>query len=106
VGVPHARRHSRLEPVAHAVQAHHERWDGTGYPLGLAGEAIPFASRIVPVCDAFSAMTADRPYRAACQAFEALLELRRCAGTQFDPLVVDTFVARADEAKVAWVRGL
>jgi two-component system, cell cycle response regulator len=90
-----------LEAVAQAVHAHHERWDGTGYPLGLGAEAIPFASRMVAVCDAFSAMSADRPYRAACQPFEALLELQRCAGTQFDPLVVDAFVARAGEAKVA-----
>ena len=52
-----------LDTVAEAVHAHHERWDGTGYPRGLAGESIPLASRIIAVCDAFSAMTTERPYR-------------------------------------------
>ena len=86
-----------LEAVARAVHAHHERWDGSGYPLGLEGEAIPFASRIVAVCDAFSAMTTDRPYRGARSAMDALRDLRRCAGSQFDPFIVDTFVDRPQQ---------
>ena len=67
----------------------HEHWDGDGYPDGLAGEAIPLVARIVCACDAFSAMTTDRPYRAARTSGEARDEMVRCAGTQFDPAVVD-----------------
>jgi len=72
---------------------HHERWDGSGYPDGLAGEAIPPAARIVAVVDAFDAMTADRPYHRGIPADEARAELRRQRGTQFDPAVVDAFDA-------------
>ena len=77
-----------LAPIAPLVRAVHERHDGAGYPDGLAGEAIPIPSRIVAVCDALHAMTSDRPYRAGRPATEALAELQRCAGTQFDPRVV------------------
>jgi HD-GYP domain-containing protein (c-di-GMP phosphodiesterase class II) len=77
-----------LARVARYVRSSHERFDGHGYPDGLAGEAIPIESRIVSVCDAFSAMTTDRPYRAALPIDAALEELRDCAGTQFDPQVV------------------
>ena len=80
-----------LRPVAPLVRAAHERWDGRGYPDGLAGEAIPLASRIVFVCDAFHAMTSDRPYRRALSADEAIEELRAQAGRQFDPRVVEAF---------------
>ena len=90
-----------LERVADAVHAHHERWDGTGYPRGLAAESIPFASRVVSVCDAFSAMTTDRPYRAARSEGDATRELRAHAGGQFDPAIVETFVARAELAAIA-----
>jgi putative nucleotidyltransferase with HDIG domain len=77
-----------LKEVGLVVRASHERWDGAGYPDGLAGEEIPLAARIVCAADAFSAMTTDRPYRAARTPDEALAELQRCAGTQFDPQVV------------------
>jgi putative nucleotidyltransferase with HDIG domain len=70
------------------VRSSHERWDGTGYPDRLAGSEIPVGARIVAACDALHAMTSDRPYRAAGSQQEALAELRRCAGTQFDPAVV------------------
>jgi HD-GYP domain-containing protein (c-di-GMP phosphodiesterase class II) len=80
-----------LRPVAALVRASHERWDGGGYPDALAGEQIPLGARIVSVCDAFDAMVADRPYRAGMHASEALLELERCSGSQFDPSVVAAF---------------
>jgi two-component system, cell cycle response regulator len=82
-----------LSRVAGLVRSSHERWDGGGYPDALAGETIPLGARIVAVADAFDAMTSDRPYRAAVSDAAALAELRRCAGTQFDPVVVDAFCA-------------
>jgi HD-GYP domain-containing protein (c-di-GMP phosphodiesterase class II) len=78
-----------LAGVGRLVRSSHERFDGLGYPDGLVGEEIPIESRIVSVCDAFNAMTTDRPYRQAQPAQGALAELRRCAGTQFDPEVVE-----------------
>ncbi|HEV7919001.1 MAG TPA: HD domain-containing phosphohydrolase [Solirubrobacterales bacterium] len=77
-----------LEEVARAIRHEHEHWDGSGYPDSLHQGLIPIASRIVLVCDAFHAMTSDRPYRAAMTIEQARLELSRCAGTQFDPVVV------------------
>jgi HD-GYP domain-containing protein (c-di-GMP phosphodiesterase class II) len=80
-----------LRDVAPIVRSSHERWDGGGYPDRLAGEEIPLGARIVAVCDAFDAMTTTRPYRAAIGEAAALEELRRCAGSQFDPDVVVAF---------------
>ena len=77
--------------VAGVVRASHERWDGTGYPDGLAGSAIPLAARIVAVCDAYSAMRQNRAYGAVLCHDEAVTELLACAGTQFDPAVVEAF---------------
>jgi HD-GYP domain-containing protein (c-di-GMP phosphodiesterase class II) len=77
-----------LGHVGRLVRSCHEHWDGNGYPDKLAGEDIPLVARIVCVCDAFSAMTTDRPYRSARTPEEALAELKRCSGTQFDPQVV------------------
>ena len=77
-----------LTRVGEIVRASHEDYDGTGYPDGLAGDAIPIEARICSACDAFSAMTTDRAYRPAMSEPEALAELERCAGTQFDPHVV------------------
>jgi HD-GYP domain-containing protein (c-di-GMP phosphodiesterase class II) len=82
-----------LRPVAALVRASHERWDGSGYPDGLAGEAIPLGARIVAVCDAYCAMVQERAYGEVLPEAEALAELRRCAGTQFDPGVVAAFCA-------------
>jgi diguanylate cyclase (GGDEF)-like protein len=82
-----------LEVVGEAIRATHERWDGTGYPDGLAGEAIPLVARIVAVADAFEAMTSgDRPYRQPRPYADAVAEILACAGTQFDPEVVRAFV--------------
>jgi diguanylate cyclase (GGDEF)-like protein len=83
-----------LRPIAAIVRASHERWDGTGYPDRLAGEAIPAAARIVAVCDAYEAMTTDRAYSRAVGHEAACKELREMAGTQFDPRVVDAFLAQ------------
>ena len=82
-----------LAHLTAAIRAEHERWDGTGYPDGLAGETIPLASRICLACDAFDAMTTDRPYRAALSRAEAIAELTREAGRQLDPRVVDALLA-------------
>ncbi|HMJ96583.1 MAG TPA: HD domain-containing phosphohydrolase, partial [Thermoleophilaceae bacterium] len=80
-----------LRPVARLVRSSHERWDGSGYPDGLRADEIPLGARVVAICDAFDAMTSERPYRQPIGDEEAMLELRRCAGTQFDPMVVEAF---------------
>jgi HD-GYP domain-containing protein (c-di-GMP phosphodiesterase class II) len=80
-----------LRPAATLVRASHEAWDGSGYPDRLAGEDIPLGARIIAVCDAFDAMISDRPYAKARTTKEALAELRRCAGSQFDPEIVRVF---------------
>lgn len=82
-----------LTPALDAVFFHHERWDGEGYPGGLAGEAIPLAGRIVAIVDAYDAMTTDRPYRRALPREAALAEIERGRGTQFDPDVARVFLA-------------
>jgi two-component system, cell cycle response regulator len=93
IGEAMMREAPALRAAAAVVRASHERWDGAGYPDGLAGAAIPLGARIVAVADAYAAMTAGRPYRAARTAAEALAELRSAAGTQFDPAVVDAWCA-------------
>jgi putative nucleotidyltransferase with HDIG domain len=77
-----------LAKLAPLIRHHHEWWDGRGYPDGLAGDAIPLGARIIAVADALDTMTTDRPYRAARRRRDALAEIRRCAGSQFDPHVV------------------
>jgi putative nucleotidyltransferase with HDIG domain len=88
-----------LGDVGHLVRSCHERWDGGGYPDGLAGEETPLIARIVCACDAFSAMTTNRSYRKAMSPADALDELRRGAGTQFDPTVVAALVQIAGRAQ-------
>lgn len=92
-----------LKPVAFPwaitpiVRHHHEYWDGRGYPAGLKGEEIPLLARILCVADSYEAMTADRPYRAGRSAADAVEELHRCSGTQFDPRVVETMTAVVED---------
>ena len=76
--------------LAEHVLSHHERWDGTGYPRGLSGQEIPLASRIIAVAEAYEAMTGDRTYRDISSHEQAMEELKRCAGTQFDPEIIQT----------------
>jgi putative nucleotidyltransferase with HDIG domain len=101
-----------LKPVAFpwaitpVVRHHHEAYDGTGYPAGLKGEEIPLLARILTVADSYEAMTADRPYRAGREPIAALEELRKCAGTQFDPRIVETFCGIVEESERAGGEGL
>jgi putative nucleotidyltransferase with HDIG domain len=81
-----------LRAALDCVRHHHERWDGGGYPYGLGGEAIPIEARILAVADAYDAMTSTRPYRDPRTREEALAEVERCAGSQFDPLVARAFL--------------
>ena len=90
-----ARMVARVRELRLAVPAvlyHHERWDGTGYPMGIEGEAVPAEARVLAVVDSFDAMTSDRSYRRAMTEALAIVELERCAGSQFDPEIVRAFV--------------
>jgi HD-GYP domain-containing protein (c-di-GMP phosphodiesterase class II) len=93
-----------LRHVATLVRSSHERIDGTGYPDGLAGEDIPLGSRIIAVCDAFDAMTSNRPYRQRTHEDAAITELRRCAGSQFDGAVVERFIEALTARRTHTVR--
>jgi putative nucleotidyltransferase with HDIG domain len=86
-----------LSPVLPAVRHHHERWDGGGYPDGLTREDIPVTARVITVCDSFDAMTSDRPYRRAMRFQDAVAELKKNSGTQFDPDCVELFLRIVDE---------
>ena len=87
-----------LSEVATAARHEHERWDGRGYPDGISGEDIPLASRIVLTCDAYNALVSDRPYRKRLSDATAVAELRRCAGTQFDPRLAEAFLRTSPDA--------
>jgi HD-GYP domain-containing protein (c-di-GMP phosphodiesterase class II) len=82
-----------LEDLSGAVRASHERWDGLGYPAGLIGDQIPLPARIVAACDAFETMVTDKPYAPRRPYSAAIVELERCAGSRFDPLVVRALVS-------------
>ncbi len=89
-----------LEPVLPLVYYHQERYDGSGYPEGLKGEEIPLGARIIAVCDAFEAMTSDRPYRKALHPAEAIEELKRESGHQFDPKIVEVFISLVEKGAI------
>ena len=89
-----------LAPAVPVVLSHHERWDGKGYPDGLAGEAIPLEARLVAVADGFDAMTTDRPYHPAFSLERAWEEIQDCSGTQYDPLVASLFQKAWDSGQV------
>jgi diguanylate cyclase (GGDEF)-like protein len=93
-----------MGPVARIVRWTHERWDGRGYPDGLAGDDVPISSRIIFVCDAFDAMTSERTYKPKIELGDALDELRRNAGTQFDPMIVELLCEVIEEDREAAVR--
>jgi HD-GYP domain-containing protein (c-di-GMP phosphodiesterase class II) len=92
---------SGLEGIAGLVRHSHERWDGNGYPDGLAGEEIPLGSRVIFCADAFHAIRSDRPYRAGRSAAQSLVEIKRGAGTQFDPGVVEAFEQVVNDLRLA-----
>jgi HD-GYP domain-containing protein (c-di-GMP phosphodiesterase class II) len=94
-----------LRPALPGVLYHHERWDGLGYPTGRAGKEIPLEARILAVTDSFDAMTSDRPYRAALTHEEAIAELERCSGSQFDPDVALVFL-EAWESRAFGIEGV
>ena len=85
-----------LRHLAPFVRRHHEWWDGSGYPDGLRGEQVPLEARILAVCDAVEAMASDRPYHRAMSLSEIAAEVKRCAGTQFDPTVAEAFIRVAE----------
>jgi HD-GYP domain-containing protein (c-di-GMP phosphodiesterase class II) len=89
-----------LQGPAEIILAHHERWDGRGYPKGLHETEIPLGARIFAVVDTFDSMTSDRPYRRALTTLEAMNEIMACSGSQFDPMVVEAFL----DIYETWVR--
>jgi len=99
-GVRSLLRIAELREAIPYVLYHHERWDGKGYPSGKAGEEIPVEARVLAVADAFDAMTSDRPYRRALTREQALAEVDRCAGTQFDPEIARVFLEVFAEAEL------
>ena len=86
-------RFGPLRPVVSIIRYHHEHWSGAGYPAGLEGETIPIEASIVGVADSWDAMTTNRPYKAMLSVEEALVEVKRCSGTQFRPDVVDALLS-------------
>lgn len=91
----------KLTVVSNWLRTHHERWDGKGYPYGMKGEEIPISGRIIALADTYDAMTSTRSYRKALSHETAIEEIKRCAGTQFDPVLAELFIKCSDEIKAA-----
>ena len=91
----------KLTLISNWLRTHHEKWDGTGYPNGLKGEEIPLSGRIIALADTYDAMTSDRPYRKALSHETAIDEIKRCAGTQFDPVLAQLFIDNQEEISAA-----
>ena len=91
----------KLTLISNWLRTHHEKWDGTGYPNGLKGEEIPLSGRIIALADTYDAMTSDRPYRKALSHEIAIEEIKRCAGTQFDPVLAQLFAENQEEIRAA-----
>jgi len=100
VGIRIIRGIDRFKPAVPYIIAHHERWDGKGYPRGLAGEEIPIEGRLLSVVDTVDAILSDRPYRLGAGLQTALDELMEYRGSQFDPMIVDTFLELIQEEQV------
>lgn len=90
----------KLQLISNWLKSHHERYDGKGYPEGLAGEAIPISSRIIAIADTYDAMTSNRSYRNALDHETAMAEIQRCSGSQFDPKLAELFIGLNDEIKI------
>jgi HD-GYP domain-containing protein (c-di-GMP phosphodiesterase class II) len=102
IGAEIAQRTGFPRDVVLAIRHHHERWDGTGYPDGLAEDAIPLPARIIAISDAYDVMITGRPYHVALSADAALAELIRCAGAQFDPHLTQIFISRVLARHPLW----
>ncbi len=92
---------SDFSDISTAILEHHERWDGMGYPRGLAGESISLQARIITIADAYDAMTSARSYKKQMKTEEAVDEIQRCAGSQFDPIIADIFIKHLHEFRQA-----
>ena len=94
----------KTKRIADCILSHHEKWDGTGYPNKLKGEEIPLLARIISAVDSHDVMVHDRPYHHAMPEEDAIKELRRCAGTQFDPHVIEVFTKLLEEEELPKIR--
>jgi HD-GYP domain-containing protein (c-di-GMP phosphodiesterase class II) len=100
IGYNIAQSASVLMDIGEWIHKHHEWWNGKGYPLGLKGEEIPLECRILSIADAYDAMTSDRPYRSALSHESAVAEIKRCAGSKFDPYLVQFFLDILEKEKI------
>ncbi|HEU5090591.1 MAG TPA: HD-GYP domain-containing protein, partial [Roseiflexaceae bacterium] len=103
IGAELIEQSEQLRHLAPYIRFHHERWDGRGYPSGLAADQIPLVARILNLCDSVEAMASDRPYHRALTPSEVIAEVKRCAGSQFDPTIADIFVRIAEREEARFV---